>query len=280
MASTQSLASAVREAQALGLSRLEAQMLLLHALGRSPHDRAWLIAHGTDGLMSEHALIFASLQRRFLDQEPMAYLLGEQTFYGLHLQIDHRVLAPRSDTETLVEWALTLAIADGAADVLDMGTGSGAIALVLAERRPGWRVSASDASADALAVARANGERLYTSVRWLKGSWWGAVPGERFDLVVSNPPYIAEGDPHMKALRHEPRSALTSGPNGLNDICTIVAGAPAHLRPGGWLLLEHGHDQAGAVRALLQAQGFEAVDSRRDLAGIERCSGGRWGTAR
>jgi release factor glutamine methyltransferase len=121
---------------------------------------------------------------------------------------------------------------------------------------------------------------LHTSVRWLHGSWWHAVPGERFDLVLSNPPYIADDDPHMAALRHEPRSALTSGADGLDDIRAIVAGAPAHLRPGGWLLLEHGHDQAGAVRALLQAQGFAAVDSRRDLAGIDRCSGGRWGTAR
>ncbi len=255
-------------------------MLLLHALGRSPHDRAWLIAHDADPLTGEQAFTFAELQRRFVDHEPMAYLLGEQAFFGMRLQVDHRVLAPRPDTETLVEWALTLNLAPSGVDALDMGTGSGAIALALAQQRPAWRVSASDASADALAVARSNGERLHTSVRWLHGSWWDAVPGQRFDLVLSNPPYIAEDDPHMAALRHEPRSALTSGADGLDDIRAIVAGAPAHLQPGGWLLLEHGHDQAQAVRALLQAQGFAAVDSRIDLAGIERCSGGRWGAAR
>ncbi len=280
MASAHSLEQTLREAQASGLSRLEAQMLLLHALGRSPHDRAWLLAHGADPLTQEQALTFTELQRRCLDHEPMAYVLGEQGFFGLNLRIDRRVLAPRPDTETLVEWALTLGTNTDSLEVLDMGTGSGAIALAVAQQRPAWRVSASDASADALAVAQANGERLHTSLRWLHGSWWGAVPGERFDVVVSNPPYIADDDPHLAALRHEPRSALTSGPDGLDDIRAIVAGAPAHLRPGGWLLLEHGHDQAGAVRALLQDQGFAAVDSRRDLAGIERCSGGRWGTAR
>ena len=274
------LTDALRQASAVGLSRLEAQMLLLHALGRSPHDRAWLIAHDADELADEQALRFTALQQRFLDHEPMAYLLGEQAFFGMRLAVDPRVLAPRPDTETLVEWALTLDTCVDSLEVLDMGTGSGAIALALAQQRPAWRVSASDASTDALAVAQSNGERLHTPVRWLHGSWWHAVPGERFDLVLSNPPYIAEDDPHMAALRHEPRSALTSGADGLDDIRAIVADAPAHLRPGGWLLLEHGHDQASAVRALLQARGFEAVDSRRDLAGIERCCGGRWGAAR
>ncbi len=280
MASAHSLEQALRTAQASGLSRLEAQMLLLHALGRSPHDRAWLLAHGADPLTPEQALTFAELQRRCVDHEPMAYVLGEQGFFGLNLRVDRRVLAPRPDTETLVEWALTLGTNSDRLEVLDMGTGSGAIALAVAQQRPAWRVSASDASADALAVAHANGERLHTSLRWLHGSWWDAVPGERFDLVLSNPPYIADDDPHLAALRHEPRSALTSGADGLDDIRAIVAGAPAHLRPGAWLLLEHGHDQADAVRALLQAQGFSAVDSRKDLAGIERCSGGRWDVAR
>ena len=275
MAGTHLLEHALRTAQARGLSRLEAQQLLLHSLGRSAHERAWLLAHGDEPLTHEQALTFERLQARFLDHEPMAYLLGEQEFFGLVLQVDARVLAPRPDTETLVEWALTLNLNPQCTSALDMGTGSGAIALALAQQRPGWRVHASDASADALAVARANGERLHTSVHWRHGSWWGAVPGERFDLVLSNPPYIADDDPHLAALQHEPRSALASGTDGLDDIRAIVAGAPAHLQAGGWLLLEHGHEQASAVRALLHAQGFAAVDSRKDLAGIARCSGGR-----
>jgi release factor glutamine methyltransferase len=280
MAGTHSLEHALRTAQARGLSRLEAQQLLLHSLGRSAHERAWLLAHGDEPLTHEQALTFERLQARFLDHEPMAYLLGEQEFFGLVLQVDPRVLAPRPDTETLVEWALTLNLNPQGTSALDMGTGSGAIALALAQQRPGWRVHASDASADALAVARANGERLHTSVHWRHGSWWAAVPGERFDLVLSNPPYIADDDPHLAALQHEPRSALASGADGLDDIRAIVAGAPAHLQAGGWLLLEHGHEQASAVRALLHAQGFAAVDSRKDLAGIARCSGGRWDAAR
>jgi release factor glutamine methyltransferase len=280
MAGTHSLEHALRTAQARGLSRLEAQQLLLHSLGRSAHERAWLLAHGDEPLTHEQALTFERLQARFLDHEPMAYLLGEQEFFGLVLQVDPRVLAPRPDTETLVEWALTLNLNPQGTSALDMGTGSGAIALALAQQRPGWRVHASDASADALAVARANGERLHTSVHWRHGSWWGAVPGERFDLVLSNPPYIADDDPHLAELQHEPRSALASGADGLDDIRAIVAGAPAHLQAGGWLLLEHGHEQASAVRALLHAQGFAAVDSRKDLAGIARCSGGRWDAAR
>jgi len=280
MAGTHLLEHALRTAQARGLSRLEAQQLLLHSLGRSAHERAWLLAHGDEPLTHEQALTFERLQARFLDHEPMAYLLGEQEFFGLVLQVDPRVLAPRPDTETLVEWALTLNLNPQGTSALDMGTGSGAIALALAQQRPGWRVHASDASADALAVARANGERLHTSVHWRHGSWWGAVPGERFDLVLSNPPYIADDDPHLAALQHEPRSALASGTDGLDDIRAIVAGAPAHLQAGGWLLLEHGHEQASAVRALLHTQGFAAVDSRKDLAGIARCSGGRWDAAR
>jgi len=160
--------------------------------------------------------------------------------------------------------------------VLDLGTGSGAIALALAHRRPQARVSAVDASADALAVARANASRLGLTVNWRCGDWWTPVAGERFDLVVSNPPYIAEGDPHLPALAHEPRQALVSGADGLADLRRIVASAPAYLAPGGWLLLEHGWDQAAAVRGLLAAAGLAQTQSRRDLGGVERCSGGRW----
>ncbi|MBS0500063.1 MAG: peptide chain release factor N(5)-glutamine methyltransferase, partial [Proteobacteria bacterium] len=171
--------------------------------------------------------------------------------------------------------ALDLLPADQPARVLDLGTGSGAIALALAAARPRADVWAVDASADALAVARANGPRLGLAVNWRHGDWLAPVAGERFDLIVSNPPYIAESDPHLAALAHEPRQALASGPDGLRDLRALCAAAPAQLRPGGWLLLEHGHDQAAAVRALLQQAGLGQVQSRRDLAGIERCSGGQ-----
>ena len=209
----------------------------------------------------------------------MAYLLGEKEFGGLTLQVDARVLVPRPDTEVLVDWALDALPKPGGAEpprLLDLGTGSGAIALTVAARRPDAQISATDASADALAVAQANAQRLNLPLRFAQGAWLAAVPGERFDVIASNPPYIAEGDHHLVALSHEPLTALTAGPDGLDDIRQIVAQAPGALRPGGWLLLEHGHDQAAAVRELLGTQGFEEVCSRTDLAGIERCSGGRW----
>ncbi|MDD0839242.1 peptide chain release factor N(5)-glutamine methyltransferase [Curvibacter sp. HBC61] len=264
------------QSQAKGLPRLEAQMLVLLALQRAPHDRAWLLAHDNDPWPDAAQARLADLLRRRLDGEPMAYLCGEHEFYGLSLRVDARVLDPRPDTETLVDWALSLLPAQAGLRVADLGTGSGAIALALAHQRPDVQVSAVDASADALAVARANGQRLQLPVHWLLGDWFSPLAGQRFDLLVSNPPYIAEGDPHMAALRHEPRQALTSGADGLDDLKRLVQDAPAHLPPGGWLLLEHGWDQAAAVRALLSARGFEAVQSRMDLAGIERCSGGQW----
>jgi release factor glutamine methyltransferase len=209
--------------------------------------------------------------------EPMAYLRGEQEFFGLQLQVDPRVLVPRADTETLVNWALDMLNTNGkTASVLDLGTGSGAIALAIASKRPAAAVSASDASQDALSVARANAQRLGLSVQFHAGSWLDAVPGLRFDLIVSNPPYIADGDTHLAGLMHEPLSALTAGADGLKDIRTIIANAPQALAPGGWLLIEHGFNQAAAVRALLQNAGFEQVSSRTDLAAIERCSGGQW----
>ena len=265
-----------------GLDRLDAQMLLLHALGRSPHDRAWLIAHDGDQMPPEAAARWEQLQRRRQAGEPVAYLLGEKEFGGLTLNVDARVLVPRPDTEVLVEWALELlpTPGTGAPRLLDLGTGSGAIALTVAARRPDAQVTATDASADALAVAEANARRLGLPVRFAHGAWLAAVPGECFHVIASNPPYIAEGDPHLAALTHEPVSALTAGPDGLDDIRQIVAQAPASLPPGGWLLLEHGHDQAAAVRELLAARGFEAISSRRDLADIARCTGGLWPGAR
>ncbi|MBA4262697.1 MAG: peptide chain release factor N(5)-glutamine methyltransferase [Comamonadaceae bacterium] len=276
------LQDALRQAACAGLERLDAQMLLLHALGRPPHDRAWLIAHDSDPLPTETATRWHSLVERRRGGEPVAYLLGEKEFGGLTLQVDARVLVPRPDTELLVEWALQALPAPGLTTprLLDLGTGSGALALAIATRRPDADITATDASTDALTVAQANALRLKLPVRFAHGAWLAAVPGERFDLIASNPPYIAEGDPHLAALAHEPISALTAGTDGLDDIRAIVAQAPAALHRGGWLLLEHGHDQAGTVRALLGAQGFETVSSRNDLAGIARCSGGCWPGAR
>ncbi len=271
-----SLAQHLRQLQAQGLPRLEAQMLVLHAVGQRPDDRAWLISHDERVLTSEQADELERCSRRRLDGEPMAYLLGMKEFHGLPLQLDAHVLDPRDDTETLVDWALEVLSPDQPNEVLDLGTGSGAIALALAHSRPAWRVSAIDVSADALSVARHNGERLGLTVCWLLGSWLKPCAGQRFDLIVGNPPYIAEGDPHLAGLRHEPRNALVSGVDGLEDLRQIITTAPAHLKPGAWLMLEHGHDQASAVRELLRQAGMVAVSSRRDLAGIERCSAGQW----
>ncbi len=271
----------LRRLMADGLDRLDAQMLLLMVAGRDPHDRAWLAAHGDEPLSADAAARLEEWVARRRAGEPMAYLRGEQEFFGLSLQVDARVLVPRPDTETLVEWALSLsAELPSAARVADLGTGSGAIALALRSRQPDWRITATDASTAALAVARANAERLGLPLRFAHGAWLAALPGERFELLVSNPPYIAEADPHLPALAHEPGSALTAGTDGLDDIRTLVAQAPGALVPGGWLLLEHGHDQAPAVRALLDQAGFERVASRNDIAGIARCSGGRWPAGR
>lgn len=277
MSTELTLREVLTQAQEQGLDRLDAQMLLLLALGRDMNHRAWLLAHDTDPMPSDAAGRCADLVRRRLAGEPVAYLAGEKAFFGLRLQVDARVLVPRPDTETLVQWALdALPPAPAAARLLDLGTGSGAIALAVASQRPDVAVTATDASAGALAVARANAGRLGLAVDFHQGPWLTAVSGERFDLIVSNPPYIAEGDRHLAALTHEPITALTAGPDGLDDIRTIVAQSPAALVPGGWLLLEHGHDQAAAVRALLRQQGFDQVGSRTDLAGIQRCSGGHW----
>ena len=274
------IAQALQALTAAGLPRLEAQMLLLHVLDQPTHARAWLLTHDGEALPAAKAQRLTSLAERRRAGEPIAYLVGQKAFHGLTLQVDARVLDPRDDTETLVDWALDLlplaTAAAASATVLDLGTGSGAIALAVAQQRPHARVTAVDASADALAVAGANAQRLGLPVVMRRGSWFAPVAGERFDLILSNPPYIAEGDAHLSALAHEPRQALVSGADGLDDLRHIVAHAPAHLRAGGWLLLEHGWDQADAVRALLNTAGFAQVQSRPDLAGVPRCSGGRW----
>ncbi|OAK64188.1 protein-(glutamine-N5) methyltransferase, release factor-specific [Variovorax paradoxus] len=273
------VAQALAAAIALGIDRLDAQLLLLHALGRAPHDRAWLLAHDTDAMPdTAWSTLSAQLSRR-LAGEPVAYLLGEKEFRGLDLRVDARVLVPRPDTETLVEWALQCLEGHAAPRVLDLGTGSGAIALALQHARADARVDAVDASADALAVAQANARRLGLPVRFALADWLdGADTG--YAVIASNPPYIAADDPHLPALRHEPVSALVAGADGLDDIRQIVRHAPAHLAEGGWLLLEHGHDQAAAVRQLLAERGFAEVQSRDDLAGIHRCSGGIWRTVK
>ena len=208
--------------------------------------------------------------------EPAAYLLGEKEFFGLSLRVTPDTLIPRPDTETLVHWALEHLPTDQPRRVLDLGTGSGAIALALAHERPQADVTAVDASAGALQVALDNATALGLRLRGRLGSWFAPVAGERFDLIVSNPPYIAEGDPHMTALRFEPESALTAGPDGLDDLRHIIEQAPRHLVPGGWLLLEHGFDQANAVMQLLQNRGFTEVSTRFDLGPQARCTGGRF----
>jgi release factor glutamine methyltransferase len=272
------LRCALAAAQALGLDRLDAQLLLLHVLGRPDSDRGWLLAHDGDGLPAVAADRLRALCLRRAAGEPLAYLVGNKAFYGLQLQVDGRVLVPRPDTETLVDWALEAlsgpAMPAGAR-VLDLGTGSGAIVLALKKTRPALDLSALDASAGALAVARANADRLGLDVRFTEGNWLENVSGH-FHLIASNPPYVAEGDSHLAALSHEPQNALIAGPDGLDDLRTIIDQAPAHLHPQAWLLLEHGYDQAAAVRGLLSARGFARVQSRTDLAGLERCSGGCW----
>lgn len=268
------VAEALAAAAALGLERLDAQLLLLRALGRSETDRGWLLAHDTDELPAGAEHGFLSTCERRAAGEPLAYLVGHKEFHGLDLQVDARVLIPRPDTETLADWAIEIAQELEAPRVIDLGTGSGAIALAIRKACPHAVVEASDASADALAVARANADRHGLAVSFRRASWLDGVEGV-FDVIVSNPPYIAEDDEHLPALRHEPSAALVSGPDGLAAIRAIVAQAPAHLAAGGWLLLEHGWDQASRVRDLLSGAGFGYVASRRDLAGIERCTGGR-----
>lgn len=264
-------------ARALGVDRLDAQLLLAHRLERS---RAWVLAHGDAAVGTGCAAAIEGDLRRRADLVPLAYLTGAREFHGVTLQVTPAVLDPRPDTEVLVDWALERLGGElanvPAPEVVDLGTGSGAIAIVLARRCPRARVRALDRSDTALAVARANGERLGLAVQWLASDWWDALPPPAVHLAVSNPPYIAADDPHLAALRHEPRVALTPGGDGLGAIRTLVGRAGAHLRPGGWLLLEHGFDQAATVRRLLADAGFEAVETRRDLAGHERCSGGRW----
>ena len=282
----------VRDALTNARARLpaaEARYLLGHVLAR---DTAWLIAHD-DAELDAHALrAFASLVARREAGEPIAYLVGEREFFGHRFQVGTGVLIPRPETELLVEQAIELirsnyshgdtapnySHGDTAPCVLDLGTGSGCIAISLALACPAAHVTAVDASSAALTQARSNAQTLGAQVELMCSDWFGALAGRRFNLIVSNPPYIALGDPHLDAgdLRFEPPTALASGADGLDAIRHIVALAPGHLMPGGALWVEHGYDQAPAVRALLTAAGFSDVHSRQDLAGIARISGGVW----
>ncbi|WP_202844497.1 peptide chain release factor N(5)-glutamine methyltransferase [Luteimonas saliphila] len=253
----------------------EAEILLAHAL-RKP--RGWLYAHASDALDTADASRFETLLSRRQAGEPVAYLCGRRGFWTLDLAVTPDTLVPRPETELLVELALAQLPEDRELELADLGTGSGAIALALASERPRARVAATDASAAALDVARGNARDAgLANVGFHPGDWFGAVPGRRFALVVSNPPYIAQGDPHLSQgdLRHEPAMALASGADGLDAIRVIVRDAPAHLHPGGWLLLEHGLDQGDAVRALLRAAGFGEVATHRDLEQRDRVSLGR-----
>jgi release factor glutamine methyltransferase len=270
------VAKALAQAVARGVARLDAQLLLGECLGRS---RAWLLGHDDALLAPAQQAAFDGWTARRAAGEPYAYIVGHREFHGLDLRVSPAVLVPRPDTETLVDWAIELLRGDlarlPAPQVLDLGTGSGAIALAVKHAAPRAAVTALDASADALAVAIDNGRRLGLPITWLLSHWWQAVPPGPVHLALSNPPYVAEGDPHLTDLRHEPLQALVAPGHGLGDLQQVIGGARTRVSPGGWLLLEHGHDQGAAVRERLEAAGFEAVATRRDLAGVERCSGGR-----
>ncbi|MBA2077706.1 protein-(glutamine-N5) methyltransferase, release factor-specific [Rhodanobacter sp. PCA2] len=256
--------------------RADAEALLLHALGQS---RGWLFAHADDAVDMEVQTAFEALVARREAGEPVAYLTGRRGFWTLELEVTPATLIPRPETELLVELALERLTRDAAAGVADLGTGSGAIALAIASECPQAQVLATDASADALAVARRNAQRLGVgNLRFAQGDWLAPLAGQRFALIVSNPPYIEAADPHLAQgdLRFEPASALASGADGLDDIRRIVAGAPGHLDADGWLLFEHGWNQGAAARALLREAGYVQVFTAQDLEARDRVSGGRW----
>jgi release factor glutamine methyltransferase len=267
-------------ARQLGVARLDALLLLSHHTQR---ERTWLLAHDEYELTATAQRLFHAHLLQRADDVPLAYLVGHREFYGLRIEVDENVLVPRPETEGLVDWALELLRATPASAItprlLDLGTGSGAIALALKSSAPATCVWVADVSAAALAVAARNAARLDLTIHFSLSDWWSGLQGESFDMIVSNPPYVAGQDPHLQALRHEPQTALTPDIGGLGDglnaLQTITQGAPAHLAAGGWLLLEHGHDQADAVAAMLKGSGFVDVALRRDLAGLPRCSAGR-----
>lgn len=270
------IASLLREAQLpeSPTARLDIELLLAAALGKT---RSYLRTWPERIVGTEAAQVFASYLERRRQGEPVAYILGQQGFWSLDLEVAPHTLIPRPETELLVELALQCLPAEQAR-ALDLGTGTGAIALALARERSGWQVIAVDRVPEAVALAERNRARLgLANVNVRDSHWFSALEGERFDLIVSNPPYICSQDPHLSAgdVRFEPSSALVSGRDGLDDIRHIIANAPAHLAPAGWLLLEHGYDQAPQVRELMAQQGFEQIESREDLGGHERVTLGR-----
>ncbi|MBS0578498.1 MAG: peptide chain release factor N(5)-glutamine methyltransferase [Proteobacteria bacterium] len=253
-------------------ARLDAQLLLAHVLGV---ERSRLLSHPEAPCSDEQVRLYQGLLERRAAGEPLAYLLGRREFWSLELAVSSAVLVPRPETELLVERALALG-PTGAARVADLGTGSGAIALALASERPQWQVTATDISAGALGVARANAVRLGLSrVNFRLGDWFGALSGETFDLVVSNPPYVGASDPALAQLQHEPQLALTPGPDAMASLRLLAGAAGGHLAAGGWLLLEHGAEQGSQVRAALVLAGFRHVRSHPDLAGRERITEGQ-----
>ena len=256
-------------------ARRDTEILLCHCLGKS---RAWLYTWPEKGVARDCARDFEKLLAQRREGVPVAYLTGERDFWSLQLAVSDATLIPRPETETLVSWALELALPN-AASVLDLGTGSGAIALALASERPHWHVTALDVSQEALQVARGNAVRTrLTSVHFVQSDWYQAVTGQRFNALLANPPYIDGDDPHLALgdVRFEPRSALVSSDSGLEDLGRLVTGASDHLLDGGWLLLEHGFEQANAVCAMLHDAGFSQVSTRRDMSGQQRITGGRW----
>jgi release factor glutamine methyltransferase len=270
--------STVSSAIALsGLIPFEAKVLLAHVLQR---DRAWIAAHGDAPLSREDAGTFDALARRRRDGEPVAYLTGRREFFGLELEITPDVLIPREETELLVEQTLSWIAPDAAAGVLDLGCGSGAVALAIAHERPLARVLGVDVASAAVALARRNAERLaIANARFTVADWFDGVPSQTFEIIVANPPYVAEADPHLTQgdLRFEPPVALSPGEDALAAIRAIIAAAPDYVAANGALAFEHGHDQSQAVQALLAEAGFSDIGSSRDLAGILRVT---WGWSR
>jgi release factor glutamine methyltransferase len=256
-------------------ARRDTEILLCHCLGKP---RAWLYTWPEKEVSRDCARDFGQLLAQRREGVPVAYLTGEREFWSLQLAVSDATLIPRPETETLVVWALELALPN-AASVLDLGTGSGAIALALARERPHWHVTALDVSEEALQVARGNAVRTrLTSVHFVQSDWYQAVRGQRFNALLANPPYIDGDDPHLALgdVRFEPRSALVSSDSGLEDLGRLVTGAPDQLLDGGWLLLEHGFEQANAVCAMLHDAGFSQVSTRRDISGQQRITGGCW----
>ena len=251
-----------------GIDPRDARILLAEVCGFS---QASLVASADRDIPDSVLEKYRSIVERRKSGEPVAYILGRKEFYGLDLSVNPSVLIPRPETELLVE----LAIARDPDSVLDLGTGSGAVALAIKHERPGCSVVAVDADLSALNTAKRNASKLNLEIDFRHGRWFEPVKGERFQLIVSNPPYVVEGDPHLEELRYEPRGALTAGPEGLDCIRDIVKGAPGHILPDGWLLLEHGMGQERAVRDLLAESGFASVTTWPDLAGTPRVSGGK-----